>query len=352
MFSWRNFYGSMSVAGALCAVLATVPAIGLAQDGDKAATAIRGFVTNFGGDTISVIDPEQGQLITHIKTGAKPHGVAISPDGSAVYVSNEGSGTLVTIDPVSNAVVHTLQIGNEPNQIAVSADGRYVFATLHGDDTLAVVDTIQQRVVKVVAVGRAPHIVKRSPDGKSIFVTVEGDMKIREISVTTWEIIQDTFVRAFPRVFAISDQRTLYLTMRWLNGALVIDFDRGEVVDRIALGEPEFAAEGADAHGLAITPNGQELWLSTQTTNDVTVLSLPDHQVIDRIDVGQNPNWLEFTPDGNLALVSNTGSGDVSIIDVDQRQVVRTVGVGPLPKRLAVGYVKIGDRWRYEATQP
>lgn len=125
----------------------------------------------------------------------------------------------------------------------------------------------------------------------------------------------------------------------------MIDSDRGEVVDRIALGEPKFAAQGKDAHGLAITPNGQELWLSTQTTNDVTVLRLPDHhQVIDRIDVGQNHNWIEFTPDGKLALVSNTGSGDVSVIDVDERQVVHTVGVGPSPKRLAVGDVKIGDR--------
>lgn len=344
MFSWRNFHGSMSVVGVFCAALATVPAIGLAQDGDKAATATRGFITNFGGDTVSVIDPKQGLLITHIKTGTKPHGVAISPDGSAVYVSNEGDGTLVTIDPASNTVVHTLQIGNEPNQIAVSADSRYVFATLHGDDTLAVVDTTQQRIIKVIAVGRAPHIAKRSPDGESIFVTVEGDMKIRELSATTWKVIRDTFVRAFPRVLAISDQQRLYLTMRWLNGALVIDSDRGEVVNRIALGEPKFAAQGKDAHGLAITRDGQEIWLSTQTTNDVTVLSLPDHQVIDRIDVGQNPNWIEFTPDGKLALISNTGSGDVSVIDVDERQVVHTVEVGPSPKRLAVGDVNIGDR--------
>jgi YVTN family beta-propeller protein len=137
------------------------------------------------------------------------------------------------------------------------------------------------------------------------------------------------------------DGRKIYQTIRWLNGALVIDPEKKKVVDRIALGEPKFAADGKDAHGIAVTPDGQELWIATQTTDDATILSTADHRVLGKVQVGRDPNWLEFTPDGKLAVVSNTGTGDVSIVDVAARRTVKTVKVGKAPKRLTVGMVEV-----------
>ena len=130
-------------------------------------------------------------------------------------------------------------------------------------------------------------------------------------------------------------------TIRWLNGALVIDLAKKEVVDRVALGEPKFAVEGKDAHGLAITPDGKQLWLSTQSTDDVTILDTRDHKTLGRITVGRDPNWIELTPDGKLAVVSNTGSNDVSLIDVARQKESARIKVGTSPKRLAVGRVNI-----------
>lgn len=66
---------------------------------------LRVFVTNFAGDGISVIDLETMRVVSHVATGSKPHGVAIAPDGSEVYVSNEGDGSLSIIDPRKNAVL-------------------------------------------------------------------------------------------------------------------------------------------------------------------------------------------------------------------------------------------------------
>jgi YVTN family beta-propeller protein len=152
----------------------------------------------------------------------------------------------------------------------------------------------------------------------------------------------ETALLAWPRVLAQTlDGKKVYQTIRWLNGALVIDPEQKKVVDRIALGEPKSAVEGMDAHGLGVTPNGKELWVATQTTGEVTILNTNDHGIQGRVSVGRSPNWVEFTPDGALAVVSNTGSGDVSIIDVAERKVVRTVQSGTMPKRLNVGWVEV-----------
>lgn len=56
------------------------------------AAAVRVFVTNYDGDSITVINADKGLPVAQIATGSKPHGVAIAPNGSRVYVSNEGDG--------------------------------------------------------------------------------------------------------------------------------------------------------------------------------------------------------------------------------------------------------------------
>lgn len=333
----------MSVLGRMSTVQGQ--AIARSEDGgvESAEQVVRAYITNFGGDGVSVVDPINCRLISHIPTGIKPHGVAIAPDGNAVYVSNEGDGTLSVIDPIKNEVVATINIGNGPNQVEVSADSRHVFVTLHEDGAVAVVEAVTRKVVEVVSVGRAPHIALRSPDGKTIYVTSEGDMKLVALDAQTWKVKAEIPLMAFPRVLAVTpDGKRVYLTIRWLNGALMVDPLQKKVVDRIALGEPIFAPNGKDAHGLAVTPNGSELWLTTQTSNDITIFDTKDHTILGRVMVGNNPNWVGFTPDGRRAVVSNTTNNDVSVVDVAQRTVVATVKVGPSPKRLAVGVVSLG----------
>ena len=289
-----------------------------------------------------MIDPQQGELLATIKTGGKPHGVAIAPDGKTVYVSNEADGTLSFIDPARNEVIGSIPVGIAPNQIITSADGRHVFVALNTNGLVAVVSAAERKIVKEVPVGRGPHIMMRRPDGKKIYVTSEGDMKLVEFDAESWEVTGETELLAWPRVLAQTlDGKKVYQTIRWLNGALVIDPVQKKVIDRIALGEPKFAVEGMDAHGLGVTPNGKELWIATQTTGEITILSTSDHSILERVSVGRSPNWVEFTPDGALAVVSNTGSDDVSIVDVAKRKVVHTVRSGTMPKRLNVGLVEM-----------
>lgn len=165
-------------------------------------------------------------------------------------------------------------------------------------------------------------------------------MKIVEVDPTTLEVVGSTKLLAWPRIPAFSpDGKRLYQTIRWLNGALVIDTAKRTVVDRIALGESKFAEKGMDAHGLAVTPDGSQLWISTQTLNEVTVLGTSDHKIIMRIPVGHNPNWVAFTPDGARAIISNTTDGTVSLVDVPGLKAIATVKVGASPKRLTVGLV-------------
>ena len=109
----------------LTALVAGITAsVQAADESSLSAQAVRAYVTNFGGNGISVVDPVRGVLVANIATGEKPHGVAIAPNGRAVYVSNEGSGTVSVIDPATNKVTATwkagaLKVGPSPKRLAV-----------------------------------------------------------------------------------------------------------------------------------------------------------------------------------------------------------------------------------------
>jgi YVTN family beta-propeller protein len=65
---------------------------------------------------------------------------ATSPDGSLVYVVNSGSGTVSVISTATNRVVGTIAVGTEtqPQAVAVSPDGSLLYVAL-GDDRVLVI---------------------------------------------------------------------------------------------------------------------------------------------------------------------------------------------------------------------
>ena len=314
--TWRVCLAATVVVGVAC-VWGAVP---IAQ-----APRWRAYVTNFDGDGISVVDLTTRSAVASVKTGRKPHGVAVAPDGSSVFVSNEADGTLSIIDPQDHHVRATVAVGGAPHQLEVTRDSRFVLIPLNDKAAVAVYDVRAGAVVRTIPVGRGPHIVRHQPGSDQYLVTSEGDAKLVFLDAATWQTTADTAMFGQPRVPAYTPgANRAYQTLRWLNGALVVDVATHRVTDRIVLKDTPFAVDGKDAHGVAVTPDGAEVWLATQTTDAVTIVSTRTHEVLGQVPVGRDPNWIEFTGDGALAVVSNTGGNSVTLIDA--REVRRGRG--------------------------
>jgi len=315
----------------------------ISTNGVAGENRLRVYVTNFEGEKISVIDLADQKEIAQIETGKNPHGVVIAPDGSEVYVTNEGDGTLSFINPQDNKVTKTIQVGHHPQQPAISSDGITLYVPLNADHAIAIVNTKEKKLKSTLPVGRNPHIIIASPTSKRIYVTSEGDMKVVVVNTEANRVEKDIPLWAWPRVPSVTpDGKTLFQTIRWLNGALAVDLEKGEIVNWISLDEPKaFPKQGMVAHGLRVTPDGKELWLTTQLNNQVTILDAHTFQTLATLLVGKNPNWIEFTPDGQTAVISNTSSDTVSLINTKSRSVSKTIPVVKSPKRLAVGFVKM-----------
>jgi YVTN family beta-propeller protein len=118
------------------------------------------YVPNIVSGNVAVISTATNNQVTSVSVGDNPTSIAISPDGSRVYVVNFALNSSVSvIDTATNTVVTTVDVGAvsvSPYSIAVSPDGKRVYVTNGNDDSVSVIDTATNTVVATVAVGNAP----------------------------------------------------------------------------------------------------------------------------------------------------------------------------------------------------
>lgn len=71
---------------------------------------------------VAVIDTATNTLVDAIDVPAHPSGLALAPDGTAVYVASPGTGDFTVIDQATNTVVATTTLGTitEPINVAIT----------------------------------------------------------------------------------------------------------------------------------------------------------------------------------------------------------------------------------------
>jgi YVTN family beta-propeller protein len=103
------------------------------------------YITNQGSDTVSVIDTKPNKVIATIPVGKSPYGVAVSPDGSKVYIANENlfvgnPGSVSVIDALTKKETAKIPVGIEPTGVGVSPDGSRVYVANLDNNTVSVID--------------------------------------------------------------------------------------------------------------------------------------------------------------------------------------------------------------------
>ena len=96
---------------------------------------------------------------------------------------------------------------------------------------------------------------------------------------------------------------------------------------------------GSGPWGVAITPNGQYVYVANNGGNTVSVISTSSNSVVSIIPVGTNPKGIAITPNGQYAYVTNSGDGigtTVSIISTVSNSVIATITVGTAPHGVAI----------------
>jgi YVTN family beta-propeller protein len=304
------------------------------------------YVDNSTDKTVSVIDLNSLKVVNNIDVGADLiHGLALGRDGKVLFVTVESDHTLRIVDTTTGQTKATIKLTGRPNECAVTPDGKYVAVPIRDGDSVNIVDVAQQKVVKVLPI-KEPHNAVSTASNRYMFVSSMGSNAVNVIDLKTMSYSAIVPAGGRPRPYVISsDGKTMYVAVSFLHGFDIVDIPGKKVLQRVEMparhsGPPrprKFETPDTLTHGLALTPDGKELWVTSLLDDSIYIYNLETKKFSGPFATGDGPNWIVFSPDGKYGCVSNTDSNDVSIFDVKERRELARVKVGKVPKRLVIG---------------
>lgn len=79
------------------------------------------WTANYGGGTVSRVDPAHHRVVETIPVGVHPAAIAFG--AGAVWVGDFGAAAVYRIDPASNMITTTIPVGSNVGGLAVAPDG-------------------------------------------------------------------------------------------------------------------------------------------------------------------------------------------------------------------------------------
>jgi phospholipase C len=109
------------------------------------------YVADAQRDQLAVLDAGSGKVVRRVAVGRMPWGVALTSDGSAVYVTNANSDTVSVYDVETRTITSTLHVPRIPT--GISAFGAEMWVAGNVSSTISVIDTASHAVTHRIEFG-------------------------------------------------------------------------------------------------------------------------------------------------------------------------------------------------------
>ena len=113
------------------------------------------YVAEMGGNRIHRIALEDFS-VTYIPIGSNPRAIELSPDDSKLYATLNISGKVIAWDLESNKAIKTVSTGKSARSLAISSDGSALFVVNFRSGTLSKVRTSDMKVIQNIKVCAEP----------------------------------------------------------------------------------------------------------------------------------------------------------------------------------------------------
>jgi YVTN family beta-propeller protein len=146
--------------------------IAISNDSSKA------YVAEMGGNRIHVINLQDFST-SFIPIGSNPRAIVLSPDNKTMYVTMNLSGRVASWDLVSNKPGKSVKTGEAARSLAISADGSALYVVNYKSDTMSRVRTSDMKVTQNIKVCNEPiGITYDVPTGNTWVACYKGQIKI------------------------------------------------------------------------------------------------------------------------------------------------------------------------------
>jgi YVTN family beta-propeller protein len=119
----------------------------------------RAFVPGENDASVTAIDVRSDRVTAKIRIeggNSRPMGIAMTPDGSQLFVTTGRGRELVRLDAATLEVTGRVAVGERPWGVALTGDGRYAFTANGPSNDVTMVDTRTMRIVARFPAGHRP----------------------------------------------------------------------------------------------------------------------------------------------------------------------------------------------------
>jgi YVTN family beta-propeller protein len=298
-----------------------------------------GYIANYGGDTVSVVDTATNKVVKTINVGSSPDAVLATPNGAYVYVANYWSNNVSVISTASRSVVKTVGVGQGPTSLAVTPGGGYVYVVDSLSGSVRVIKVATQTDVKVIRVNGSPEGVAITPNGRFAYVSLSGAGGVAVIDTAT-----DAFVKTIatgytsdPGAVTISPGGgRVYLADSNAGLVIVIGTSTNKVLKTVAV------PDGVSA--MTLSPRGFLLYIDGAATGgpdgpcggSMDVMSTSNYAIVGTQGVGCAPGGLAVTPNGEYVYATASGDNALTILRAPGLAVVKYLFTGSEPDAVAM----------------
>ncbi|MFQ5864123.1 MAG: beta-propeller fold lactonase family protein [bacterium] len=259
------------------------------------------YVTAQDGEALLVVDPNERWVVTKIPVGQRPHSVVLSRDGTTAYVSNQWWNTISVIDLSAQRLVSTLEVGSGPAGLALGPEGKFLYVANSFSDDLSVLDLSSGLELKRLLAGRNPYAVQLSPDGQVVCVT---SRLSNHVAFRTPPVSEVTLVST--RLQRVVERKMLYSAHLLEGIAFAPEGDLALVTlvrPKNLLPATQVGRGWMVTHGVGIIEPGRDGRVAQVLLDDVNAFYADPYDIV-------------ITPDGQRAFVTHAGADYVTVVDI------------------------------------
>ena len=265
------------------------------------------YATNDLSNSLTPINPDTGRRAGPNIPVTDPYNLYFSPDGRHAIVVEEGRGVLAFRNPHTFALQKALKVHCPGvDHLDFSADGSFLVASCEFSSQLVRVNVQTEKVTGYLHVGGSPQDVKLSPDGKTFYVA------------------------------------NRYIRSKHTSGVQLVSASSFRLVG--------FLRTRPDSHGLYVSRNTQELYVTNRAGESITVINFATKRIVAVWRVPGTPDMGNLSPDGKILWVSSRYTSSVLAISTQTGHLIRSIPAGisphgvcvwPQPGRYSVGHTGV-----------
>ena len=361
--------------------------------------AVGVYVPNLNSDDVSVINIATNQEITRIGVGNGPFYAAVTPDNTKVYVAHASEAAVYVINATANTLnfpISNIPVGSISFFLSITPNGEKVYVsnnttnsvsvidvatdTLSGPDipvgsspTVSTVTPNGQKVFVVnsassggpggtvhaidvstdtatpISVGDNPYFVAVTPDSAKAYVSgtdpaIPANGYITIIDVATNGILANlsTLTPNPQQILVHPNGQTVYV----VHNISIAPGGKVTVIDVASNTVTTTMPAGLSSWSMALTPDGQKLYVSNKDDPNITVYNTATNTLITTISlpIGSQPFNIAVSPDGQYGYVVDVGGANaVRVIDIATDTLLAPISVGTTPVTLSFAGLQLTD---------